>query len=105
VAGVIDRVLMVLNDHPRLTMLRNATWTISNLCRCVCARLRSLPSRSCGDGMLWWCARFLSRGKPQPDFEIVSRSLPTLAQLIYSGDSEVTQCACTVVMRCNDVYS
>merc|ERR1711916_286305 len=45
----------------KVSMLRNATWTLSNLCR----------------------------GKPQPDWSFVSPSLPTLARLIYSNDEEV----------------
>ena len=45
----------------RVSMLRNATWTLSNFCR----------------------------GKPQPNFELVKPALPTLAGLIYSNDEEV----------------
>lgn len=47
--------------HAQLSMMRNATWTLSNLCR----------------------------GKPQPDWAFVVPSLPTLARLIYSNDDEV----------------
>jgi importin subunit alpha-1 len=45
----------------KITFVRNATWTLSNLCR----------------------------GKPIPDFKLVAPALPTLAQLIYSGDEEI----------------
>merc|ERR1711916_422065 len=47
----------------KVSMLRNATWTLSNLCR----------------------------GKPQPDWSFVSPSLPTRARLIYWNDVQ-TQC-------------
>ena len=45
----------------KLSMLRNATWTLSNFCR----------------------------GKPQPEFGTVRAALPTLAQLINSLDEKV----------------
>lgn len=62
-------LLANLQQSNKLSMLRNGTWTLSNFCR----------------------------GKPQPPFELVSPSLPTLARLIYSTDEEVgaekRQCA------------
>jgi importin subunit alpha-6/7 len=45
----------------QMSMLRNATWTLSNLCR----------------------------GKPQPAWNMVTPALPILAQLIFSNDDEV----------------
>jgi hypothetical protein len=47
-------------------MMRNATWTVSNLCR----------------------------GKPSPPFDWVSPALPALANLIYATDVEVLTDAC-----------
>lgn len=54
-------LLQQLTDRSKLSMLRNATWTLSNFCR----------------------------GKPQPSFEHVRPALPTLATLIHSVDEEV----------------
>ena len=59
-------LLQQLHENSKLSMLRNATWTLSNFCR----------------------------GKPQPEFMTVRPALPTLAQLIYSPDEEVLTDAC-----------
>lgn len=61
--GAMGPLLQQLTDRSKLSMLRNATWTLSNFCR----------------------------GKPQPSFEHVRPALPTLAQLIHSVDEEVTE--------------
>ena len=59
--GAMQPLLQELRKGSKLSMLRNATWTLSNFCR----------------------------GKPQPEFGTVRPALPTLAQLIYSPDEEV----------------
>lgn len=64
--GAMGPLLQQLTDRSKLSMLRNATWTLSNFCR----------------------------GKPQPSFEHVRPALPTLAQLIHSVDEEVTERKC-----------
>uniref|UniRef100_A0A7S2P4N2 Importin subunit alpha n=1 Tax=Leptocylindrus danicus TaxID=163516 RepID=A0A7S2P4N2_9STRA len=67
-------LLQQLHQNSKLSMLRNATWTLSNFCR----------------------------GKPQPNFEMVRPALPTLAQLIFSPDEEVLTDACWALSYLSD---
>jgi importin subunit alpha-6/7 len=73
-AGAMHPLLNQLHQNSKLSMLRNATWTLSNFCR----------------------------GKPQPDFEMVRPALPTLAQLIFSPDEEVLTDACWALSYLSD---
>jgi importin subunit alpha-6/7 len=73
-AGAMHPLLSQLHQNSKLSMLRNATWTLSNFCR----------------------------GKPQPDFEMVRPALPTLAQLIFSPDEEVLTDACWALSYLSD---
>lgn len=73
-AGAMTPLLSQLHQHSKLSMLRNATWTLSNFCR----------------------------GKPQPEFPMVQPSLATLAQLIFSPDEEVLTDACWALSYLSD---
>merc|ERR1719183_3451520 len=60
-AGGLFPIMQVLHSTDKPSMMRNATWTLSNLCR----------------------------GKPPPPFEAVQPALSVLAQLIHATDVEV----------------
>ncbi|KAF8401388.1 hypothetical protein HHK36_012326 [Tetracentron sinense] len=72
--GALIPLLSQLNEHAKLSMLRNATWTLSNFCR----------------------------GKPQPLFEQTKPALPALERLIYSNDEEVLTDACWALSYLSD---
>ncbi|RQM08521.1 hypothetical protein DH86_00000244 [Scytalidium sp. 3C] len=73
--GALKPLLNLLGDSRKLSMLRNATWTLSNFCR----------------------------GKsPQPDWNTIFPALPVLAKLIYSLDDEVLIDACWAISYLSD---
>ncbi|KAI9373672.1 armadillo-type protein [Aspergillus egyptiacus] len=74
-AGALRPLLTLINDGRKITMLRNATWTLSNFCR----------------------------GKtPQPDWNTIAPALPVLAKLIYMLDDEVLIDACWAISYLSD---
>jgi HEAT repeat protein len=73
-AGALPPLLQLLLQGNKLSMLRNATWALSNFCR----------------------------GKPQPQFALVRPALGTLAQLIHSQDDEVLADVCWALSHLSD---
>ncbi|KAF9580722.1 Importin alpha subunit (Karyopherin alpha subunit) (Serine-rich RNA polymerase I suppressor protein) [Lunasporangiospora selenospora] len=68
-------LLTILHDNNKLSMLRNATWTLSNFCR----------------------------GKsPPPDWSLIAPALSVLSKLIYSNDDEVLIDACWAMSYLSD---
>jgi hypothetical protein len=73
-SGGLNPIMTVLRESEKTSMMRNSTWTLSNLCR----------------------------GKPPPPFEWVSPALGTLANLIYASDVEVLTDACWALSYLSD---
>ncbi|XP_075641480.1 importin subunit alpha-like [Castanea sativa] len=72
--GALMPLLLQFNEHAKLSMLRNATWTLSNFCR----------------------------GKPPPPFEQTKPAIPALERLIQSNDEEVLTDACWALSYLSD---
>ncbi|KAI8390364.1 armadillo-type protein [Blakeslea trispora] len=73
--GALPPLLSLFEDYSKISMIRNATWTLSNLCR----------------------------GKnPQPDWRLISPALGILAKLIHSTDEEVLIDTCWAISYLSD---
>jgi len=65
-SNILEPLLQLCKQDSKLSLLRNATWTLSNLCR----------------------------GKPQVAFAAIKPCLPILSQLLFHNDTEVLADAC-----------
>lgn len=75
--GSMHRLITILVNEqvqPKLTMIRNATWCMSNFCR----------------------------GKPKPDFTQIQGCIPVLAKLIMQSDPEVLTDSCWALSYVTD---
>jgi len=73
-SGGLNPIMRIVGDTSRVSLMRNATWTLSNLCR----------------------------GKPPPPLEWVTPALGTFATLIHSMDVEVLTDACWALSYLSD---
>lgn len=72
----MQRLIDILNhpQEPKMTMIRNATWCMSNFCR----------------------------GKPKPKFEQIKSCIPVLAKLVSKRDAEVLTDSCWALSYVTD---
>ncbi|CAF1221694.1 unnamed protein product [Rotaria magnacalcarata] len=68
--GALAPLLHILDHHPRLTMVRNAAWFLSNLCYGKTLVVEIIK---------------------------VAQALPTLTQLLYNSDADVLTSACRTI--------
>jgi HEAT repeat protein len=92
--GALRPLLALLGDSRKLSMLRNATWTLSNFCRGKTPQPDWLTvSRHPSPGSL----RHVIANAPQ-----IQPALPILAKLVYSLDDEVLIDACWAISYLSD---
>jgi importin subunit alpha-6/7 len=93
--GALKPLLNLLGDSRKLSMLRNATWTLSNFCRGKTPQPDwQTVSRVC---------LLLVASKPITDpFIQIAPALPVLAKLVYSLDDEVLIDACWAISYLSD---
>lgn len=72
--NALSQLAQVFMENTRLSTIRNATWTLSNLCR----------------------------GKPPPSFQAIAPALPLVARLIFSQDIETVTDACWALSYISD---
>lgn len=92
--GALRPLLSLLGDSRKLSMLRNATWTLSNFCR------GKTPQPD------WQTVSLESISDVTSDSQLTSDqiapALPVLAKLVYSLDDEVLIDACWAISYLSD---
>jgi importin subunit alpha-6/7 len=89
--GALKPLLSLIGDGRKLSMLRNATWTLSNFCR------GKTPQPD------WTTVRTPSvRGSLLTDVFQIHPALPVLAKLVYMLDDEVLIDACWAISYLSD---
>ena len=90
-AGALQPLLALLTDSRKLSMLRNATWTLSNFCR------GKTPQPK-------WeqVSNQTTRVRGLANLQQIEPALPVLAKLIYSLDDEVLIDACWAISYLSD---
>lgn len=90
-AGALQPLLALLTDSRKLSMLRNATWTLSNFCR------GKTPQPK-------WeqVSKQTNRVRRLANLQQIEPALPVLAKLIYSLDDEVLIDACWAISYLSD---
>ncbi|CAA7013919.1 unnamed protein product [Microthlaspi erraticum] len=98
--GALLPLLSQLNEHAKLSMLRNATWTLSNFCR-------GKPQPTFDQVCLSFLPEFVLMIKEDYVIslisqELVSPGLPALERLIHSTNEEVLTDACWALSYLSD---
>ena len=92
--GALRPLLTLLSEHHKLSMLRNATWTLSNFCR------GKSPQPD------WELVGFLLNvilSQPTDSYSLqISPALTVLTKLIYSLDDEILIDACWAISYLSD---
>ena len=89
--GALKPLLALIGDGRKLSMLRNATWTLSNFCR------GKTPQPD------WETVRVPSDNfSPSTDTRQIHPALPVLAKLVYMLDDEVLIDACWAISYLSD---
>ena len=89
--GALKPLLSLLGDSRKLSMLRNATWTLSNFCR------GKAPQPDWNTVSLDVLEREINS-----DIQQILPALPVLAKLVYSLDDEVLIDACWAISYLSD---
>lgn len=94
--GALKPLLNLLGDSRKLSMLRNATWTLSNFCRGKTPQPDWNTVRPCSSLPL------VAIQLTDICFPQISPALPVLSKLVYSLDDEVLIDACWAISYLSD---